>query len=81
MESTSSISLIGGLAIAVVAWLWLIGRAFQQGAGWGLGPILLPPMGLLFALRHAQQAVGPLVLASSWACWPRRPRRSTSWRR
>ncbi len=54
--------LVGGLAVAAGAWLWLIARACREGVGWGLGTILLPPLGLLFALRHAQKAVGPLVL-------------------
>ena len=54
--------LVGGLAVAAGAWLWLIARASREGVGWGLGTILLPPLGLLFALRHAQKAVGPLVL-------------------
>ena len=56
------ISLVGGLAVAVVAWLWLIVRASREGVGWGLGSLLVPPVGLLFALRHAQKAIGPLVL-------------------
>ena len=34
---------------------------FQQGAWWGLGCLLLPPLALWFAVRHAQQAVKPLV--------------------
>lgn len=56
------ISLVGGLAVAVVAWLWLIVRASREGVGWGLGSLLVPPAGLLFALRHAERAIGPLVL-------------------
>ncbi len=56
------ISLAGGLTVAAVAWLWLIVRASREGVGWGLGTLLLPPAGLLFALRHAQRAIGPLVL-------------------
>ena len=53
--------LVGGLAVAAVAWLWLIVRASREDVGWGLGTLLLPPVGLLFALRHAQRAIGPLV--------------------
>lgn len=52
----------GGLAIAVVAWTWLIVSAFRQTVWWGLGSLILPPVALLFALRHAQKAVGPLVV-------------------
>jgi hypothetical protein len=62
MALLAPISLAGGLAVAAVAWLWLIVRASRQAAGWGLGTLLLPPLGLLFALRHAQRAIGPLVL-------------------
>jgi hypothetical protein len=55
-------SLFGGLAIAALAWIWLIVRAWRQGSWWGLGSLVLPPVALWFALRHAQKAVGPLVL-------------------
>lgn len=54
--------LIAGLLAAVAAWLWLIVRASREGVGWGLGALVFPPVGLVFALRHAQRAVGPLVL-------------------
>jgi hypothetical protein len=62
MSPLLELSLIGGLAVATVAWLWLIVNASRQGVWWGLGTLLLPPVGLLFALRYAQKAVGPLVL-------------------
>jgi hypothetical protein len=62
MELSMQVLLIGGLAIAAIAWLWLIVSASREGAGWGLGTLFLPPLGLVFALRHAQRAVGPLVL-------------------
>jgi hypothetical protein len=55
-------AVFAGLAVAVVAWVWLIIAAFQQKTWWGLGSLILPPIALLFALRHAQRAVGPLVL-------------------
>ncbi len=61
MEVYLLIPLLGGTTIAALAWLWLIARAFQQGAWWGLGCLLLPPLALWFAVRHAQQAVKPLV--------------------
>jgi hypothetical protein len=56
------ISLAGGLTVAAIAWLWLIVRASREGVVWGLGTLLLPPLGLVFALRHAQKAIAPLVL-------------------
>jgi len=62
MEAYALALLFGGLALAALAWVWLIVRAFQQDRGWGLGSLILPPLALLFALRHSQKAVGPLVL-------------------
>jgi hypothetical protein len=62
METYALDLLYGGLAVAAIAWLWLIVSAFRQSIWWGLGSLMLPPIALLFALRHAQRAVGPLVL-------------------
>ena len=54
--------LAGGLVLAVLAWLWLLVRAFQERAWWGTLSLILPPAALLFALRHAQRAIAPLVV-------------------
>ncbi len=54
--------LFAGLAIAALAWTWLIIVAFRQKLRWGVASLVLPPIALLFALRHAQKAVGPLVV-------------------
>jgi hypothetical protein len=54
--------LLGGLVVAAVGWIWLLARAFRENFGWGLGSLTLPPLALLFALRHAQKAIGPLVV-------------------
>jgi hypothetical protein len=62
MEAYLLIPLFGGLLITLGAWIWLLGCAFQQGVGWGLGSLFLPPVGLWFAARHAQETVKPLVL-------------------
>jgi hypothetical protein len=62
MELAMQSLLVGGVLAAAMAWLWLVVRASREGAGWGLGTLLLPPVGLVFALRHAQKAIGPLVL-------------------
>ncbi len=60
---TYSIDLVcGGLAIAGLAWVWLILRAFRQQAWWGIGGLVLPPVALLFAWRHAQKAIAPLIM-------------------
>ena len=68
MEAYSTDLFYGGLAAAALAWIWLIVRAFRQTLWWGLGGLFLPPLALVFALRHAQKAIGPLV-AFIWAAW------------
>jgi hypothetical protein len=62
METYALALFSGGLAIAALAWIWLLVRAFREHIGWGLGGLILPPVVLLFALRHAQKSVAPLVL-------------------
>ena len=62
MEAYALALLSSGLILAALAWIWLLVRAFQQNIGWGLGSLILPPLALVFALRHAQKAVGPLVV-------------------
>jgi Leucine Rich repeat len=62
VEDYAIIVLSGGLTLAALAWIWLLARAFEQHAGWGITSLLVPPLALVFALRHAQKAVGPLVI-------------------
>ena len=62
MEAYAIALLYGGLALAALAWIWLIVRAFQERFWWGLGSLFLPPLALVFALYHAQKAISPLVL-------------------
>ncbi len=62
MEAYAITLLYGGLALATLAWIWLIVRAFQAKLWWGLASLLLPPLALVFAMRHAQKAITPLVL-------------------
>jgi hypothetical protein len=62
MEAYASALLSCGFLVAVLSWVWLLARAFQQRAWWGAISLILPPMALVFALRHAQKAIGPLVL-------------------
>jgi hypothetical protein len=61
MEAYAIPLLYGGLALAALAWVWLIVRAFREKVWWGLASLSLPPLALVFALRHAQKAIGPLV--------------------
>ena len=37
-------------------------RAFHEKVWWGLVSLLLPPLALVFAVRHAQKAIVPLVV-------------------
>jgi hypothetical protein len=62
MEAYATSLLYGGITLVVLAWIWLLVRAFQERAWWGLSSLVLPPMALVFASRHAQRTVGPLVL-------------------
>jgi hypothetical protein len=62
METYAIPLLYGGLTLAALAWIWLIVRAFQEKIWWGLASLLLPPLALVFAVRHAQKANSPLVL-------------------
>jgi hypothetical protein len=62
MEANALSLLCGGLAVAAIAWIWLLVRAFEEKFWWGLAALLLPPVALFFALRHSQRAISPLVL-------------------
>ena len=53
--------LSAGLVLVVLAWIWLLLRAFQQHFWWGTLSLVVPPLALVFASRHAQKAVAPLV--------------------
>jgi hypothetical protein len=53
---------LGGLAVALLAWVWLIVRAFRTRRGWGFTSLLVPPVGLVFAARHPRKGIPPLGL-------------------
>ena len=61
MEVYLLIPLFGGLLVVACAWIWLLVRAFGQGIWWGLACSILPPLAFWFAMRHAHQAITPLV--------------------
>lgn len=54
--------LIAGNALALIGYLWLVIRAFGTSLGWGLGTLILAPVGLVYALLHFRRALWPLVL-------------------
>jgi hypothetical protein len=62
MEDYAIAVLVGELALALLVWIWLLMRAFNQHIGWGIASLVLPPVVLVFAWRHAQRAIGPLVV-------------------
>jgi hypothetical protein len=62
MEAYALAVLLAGLAIAAIAWIWLLVRAFRENLWWGLASLILPPVALVFAVRHSQRAISPLVL-------------------
>jgi hypothetical protein len=53
---------LGGLAVALAAWIWLLVRAFRVRLVWGFGALVIPPVGLIFAARHPRKGVPPLGL-------------------
>jgi len=53
---------LGGVSIAALAWVWLVVRAFRQHRGWGFSSLVIPPVGLVFAVRHPRKGVPPLGL-------------------
>ena len=62
MESRAYYMQLGGLLLAAVAWIWLVSRAFRERRGWGLGSLLFPPVGFVFAHRHPKRGAIPLAL-------------------
>jgi hypothetical protein len=63
MESRAYYLQIGGVLLAAIAWIWLLIRAFRANRGWGLGTLLFPPTGFVFAGRHPRKGAFPLSLA------------------
>lgn len=53
--------IVGGLLLILCGLLWLVSRAFATSLLWGIGS-LLPPLTLLFILRHWQRASSALLL-------------------
>ena len=62
MEGRALYMMAGGLAIAALAWIWLVIRAFRQHRRWGFGSLVLPPVGLVFAGRYPRSGMVPLLL-------------------
>jgi hypothetical protein len=58
------IVLIGaGLLLLVVGHLWLVTLAFKQGAGWGLGCLIVPFVSVVFLILYWDEAKRPFLFA------------------
>ena len=62
MDDFMFFSIIGAAAAMVIAWLWVVVRAFQESVGWGFATLLLNPLALLYALLRPAKCKYPLVL-------------------
>ena len=54
--------ILGGLLLLLIALVWMVILAFETGPLWGWGS-LIPPVIVLFALRHRRKASKAIVLA------------------
>lgn len=61
-ESQLFLATLVGLALLVVAWVWVAVVAWRQRLAWGAAVLLFPPAGLLFAARHFAAARLPLAV-------------------
>lgn len=52
-----------GVAIYLVGGIWLLVKAFQESIWWGLGSLLIPLVGLIFAIMHWAQCKKPFLIA------------------
>lgn len=53
---------LGGLALLLIGWVWLVALAWGQRRAWGLATLLIPPAGLLFAPLHWPAARRPFLV-------------------
>jgi hypothetical protein len=51
-----------GAVVALLGLLWLYVRAFREGVAWGLAVLLVPPVAVVFIIRHFRKAIGPICL-------------------
>ena len=56
-----NLALIGAV-LAVIGDLWIVVLAFRTGLLWGLGCLLVPPIGLVYCALNFRQAWKPLVV-------------------
>jgi hypothetical protein len=51
-----------GFVLFAAGWLWMVVVAWRRRAGWGIGVLVFPPAGLLFAALHRARARTPLLV-------------------
>jgi hypothetical protein len=61
LERYAFYPLLTGIALGVLAYLWLLVRAWRVRRAWGIA-VLLPPLAPLFVLCHFSRAKAPLRL-------------------
>jgi hypothetical protein len=49
-------------AVGFIAGIWLLGLAFRESTVWGLAVLFIPFAGLVFIIRHWEDAKGPFFL-------------------
>lgn len=56
-----------GWAVAAIGGLWLVVVAFKESVLWGLGVLVVPFVGLFFAVTHWKEAKSPFLLSTAGA--------------
>jgi hypothetical protein len=55
--------LVAGIVLAVIGYLWLLGRAFRTSTGWGIAAFVLPVIGpLAFLAKQYVRAKSPFTI-------------------
>lgn len=60
-EPLFEVLIFASTSLALLAFLWLVARAFQVRWGWGIGTLVCPPIGFVFAAKHGREAREPLL--------------------
>ena len=59
----SMILIVVGGALYLIGIIWLLIKAFQESILWGLGSLLIPFVGLIFAILHWAECKKPFFYA------------------